>query len=277
MAEAQKRPNGRQFVSVDSSKCIGCGFCEYICALEKEGFPDPLRSRIRVVRLNPLINVATTCRFCEKASCVTACPRGALKQSEKAGIILVDEAKCDKCAWCVQACQYGGIFLHPVQKVVSCDLCKGEPKCIEFCPEEALELVTDDMASQKMWSSAIQNLPPKIDALTKMIKKRDWTELFSEADKKSLRLEEKLEALNARGEEVKRAQNRPKTKPARDINSLLQELKESGTVVVYSCPHCRGKLKVSGDISVKSLKYCKYCGREIETRDLTEILKTALS
>jgi len=277
VAEAKEEPSGRQFVSIDFNKCIGCGFCEYICALEKEGFPDPLRSRIRVVRLNPWINVATICRFCEKAPCVTACPRNALKQSEKGGIISVDEAKCDKCAWCVPACQYGGIVLHPVQKVVSCDLCGGEPKCIDFCPEQALELVTNDKASQKMWSSAIENLPLKIDALSNMIKKRDWAELFSEAEKRNLRLEEKLEALKARGEEVKRAQNRPKAKSARDLNGLLQELKESGTIVVYSCPHCRGRLKASGDSNIKSLKYCEYCGREIEAKDLTEILKTALS
>jgi Fe-S-cluster-containing hydrogenase component 2 len=277
VAEAKAGPGGRQFVSIDFSKCIGCGFCEYICAIEKEGFPDPLRSRIRVVRLNPWINVATICRFCDKAPCVTACPRDALKQSDKGGIISVDEAKCDRCAWCIPACQYGGIVLHPTQKVVSCDLCGGEPKCVEFCPEEALELVKDDAASQKMWSSAIENLPPRIDALANMIKKRDWTQLFSEAEKRSMRLEEKLEALKARGEEVKQAKNRPKPKTERDLNSFLQELKESGTVVVYSCPHCRGKLKLSGDSSLKTLKYCKYCGREIETKDLAEIIKTALS
>ncbi len=88
----------RRFVLVDPSKCIGCSLCEFVCALEKEGDPNPLKSRIRVIHLNPMFNLAVTCRFCENAPCVRACPRDALKQSEKGGILLVDEDKCDGCA-----------------------------------------------------------------------------------------------------------------------------------------------------------------------------------
>ncbi|HDO42144.1 MAG TPA: 4Fe-4S dicluster domain-containing protein, partial [Candidatus Bathyarchaeota archaeon] len=34
----------RRFVSVNPSKCIGCSLCEFVCALEKEGDPNPLKS-----------------------------------------------------------------------------------------------------------------------------------------------------------------------------------------------------------------------------------------
>jgi len=193
----------RQFVSVDPDKCNGCSLCEYVCAIEKEGFPDLSRSRIRVIRLNPWINVAMTCIFCEDALCVRACPRGALEQSER-GIPIVDEDKCNACCWCLQACPHGGIVLHPEKRVVTCDLCNGEPKCVEFCPEEALELVSDDKASEKMWISAITRLPSKIETLTNLIKKRDWTELFVEAEERAKRLEEKLEALSRRELEIQR-------------------------------------------------------------------------
>jgi Fe-S-cluster-containing hydrogenase component 2 len=201
----------RQFISIDSEKCIGCGLCEYVCALEKEGFPDLSKSRIRVVRLNPWVNFAMACRFCEEAPCVKACSRGALKQSEKGGIIIVDEAKCDACCWCLQACPYGGIVLHPQQKVVACDLCEGKPKCVEFCPEKALELKSDDSDSRRMLVASIEKLPSKIDRLNSIIRRRDWTEMFEEAEEKATRLEEKLEEIGKRQIEIKR-ENRSKAK-----------------------------------------------------------------
>jgi Fe-S-cluster-containing hydrogenase component 2 len=37
--------------------------------------------------------------------------------------------------------------------VMMCDLCGGKPKCIDFCPEEALELVTEETAVS--WLSVI--------------------------------------------------------------------------------------------------------------------------
>lgn len=188
----------RPFVSADPSKCVGCNVCEYVCALEKEGSFNPLRSRIRVVCLHPLVNVAVACRFCEDAPCVHACPRNALKQSEESGIILIDEEKCDACGWCIQACEYGAITLNPEKRVVmACDLCGGEPKCIDFCPEGALELVTEDAAA-KTWVSSIEKLFLEAKKLTELIKSRTWADIFAEADKKLERLEEKLEALSER-------------------------------------------------------------------------------
>jgi len=193
----------RLFVSGDPSKCVGCSICEYACALEKEGSFNPVRSRIRVVRLHQLVNVAVACRFCEDAPCVYACPRSALKQSEENGVILIDEEKCDACGWCIEACDYGAITLNPEKRVVmACDLCGGEPKCIDFCPEEALELVTEDTAAQKTWVSSIDKLYLEAKKLTELIKSRTWADIFSEADERTKRLEEKLEALRKRELEI---------------------------------------------------------------------------
>ena len=49
-------PIKRKFVSADPDKCVGCGVCEYACSSEKEKVYNPIKSRIRVVRLNPLDN-----------------------------------------------------------------------------------------------------------------------------------------------------------------------------------------------------------------------------
>ena len=188
----------RKFVSVDPSKCTGCGICEYACTLEKgENTWNPIRSRIRVVRMTPLFNFALACRFCEDAQCVKACPEKALAQSEKTGILMIKEKKCKGCDWCIQACPHGGITLHPDTGIaIACDLCDGEPKCVEFCPEEALELVPTDEAAEKRFNEALEKLPTETERLTNTVKKKDWKPLLAEAEKRSLKVSEKLEALN---------------------------------------------------------------------------------
>jgi len=148
-----------KFVSGDPTKCVGCCVCEYVCSMEHEKTYNPTKSRIRVIRLNPLINVAIACRLCEDPQCVTACPREALLQSEVNGVIMVDEEICNGCAWCVEACDFGGIQLHPESRVTFlCDLCDGEPKCVEWCPEEALDFTTNDVLAQKARISATKRL-----------------------------------------------------------------------------------------------------------------------
>jgi len=188
--------SSRRFVSADPNKCSGCGLCEYVCSLEKNGFPNPAFSRIRVIRLSPLLNAAMTCRFCNDPPCVTACSREALRQSEKGNLIIVDEEKCNGCGWCIQACPYGGLIMDREKNVVAvCDLCEGEPKCVDFCPEEALELASDDEAVDKAWASAIENLPKELERLSNLIRKRELSEIFVSAEERVKKLESKLEEL----------------------------------------------------------------------------------
>jgi carbon-monoxide dehydrogenase iron sulfur subunit len=188
----------RKFVSVDPGKCIGCGICEYACTVEKgEGVWNPLRSRIRVVRMAPVFNFALTCRGCDDAKCVKACPERALSQSESTGLLIIDQTKCKGCDWCVQACDHGGITIHSdTGKAIACDLCGGEPKCVESCPEEALEIVESDEAAEKCFNDAFANLPIQTEKLTVAVKNKDWKPLLAIAEKRSEKITEKLQALN---------------------------------------------------------------------------------
>jgi carbon-monoxide dehydrogenase iron sulfur subunit len=188
----------RKFVSVDPGKCIGCGICEYACTVEKgEGIWNPLRSRIRVVRMAPVFNFALTCRGCQNARCVKACPERALSQSASTGLLIIDEDKCKGCDWCVQACEHGGITIHSdTGKAIACDLCEGEPKCVESCPEEALEIVESDEAAEKRFNDALANLYAQTEKLTATIKNKDWKPLLATAEKRSEKITEKLQALN---------------------------------------------------------------------------------
>jgi Fe-S-cluster-containing hydrogenase component 2 len=161
ISEASKAEE-REFVIADFDKCSGCGVCELICALHKEDKFDPKLSRIKVLRLYQLINTPVACRFCEDAPCVASCPRDALKQSEETGVILVDDDKCDLCSWCIEACPYGAITVLQKEKTVRiCDLCEGQPQCIEWCPEEALDLSTQQEFDEKIRKATVKKLLPE--------------------------------------------------------------------------------------------------------------------
>ena len=150
-----------KFVSVDLKKCTGCRVCEYICSVEKNKAFNPTLSRIRVVRIYPHTNAALNCRMCEDAPCVTACPRKALTQTEETGVIAVNDQLCNGCGWCVKVCDFGAILMDSKPTVHMCDLC-GEreegPACVEWCPEEALELTTNNVLAQKSRIDSVQKL-----------------------------------------------------------------------------------------------------------------------
>ena len=150
-----------EFVGIDIDKCVGCRVCEYACSMEKNKSFNPTRSRIRVVRLYPHTNAAMNCRMCGDAPCVPACPRKALTQSGDNGVIIVNDQLCNGCGWCVRACNFGAIVLDPQKSVRICDLCSGRPEgptCIEWCPEKALELTTNDILAQKARIEAVKKL-----------------------------------------------------------------------------------------------------------------------
>ena len=149
-----------KFIVADPEKCTGCGVCELACSASKDKQFNSRMSRIRVVRIEPMINIAIACRLCEDPACVRCCPRNALRQAEETGMVVVDETRCDGCGWCVNACKFGAIIVHPYKKnAVVCDLCEGEePLCVKFCLEQALELTTLDAVSEKARRSVIREL-----------------------------------------------------------------------------------------------------------------------
>ena len=156
------RHQDRKFVTADPEKCIGCTVCEYACSMTNEKTFNPTKSRIRALRMGPLNNLAVTCRHCEDPACISACPRDALSQEEDTGIIIVDEQACNGCAWCISACQFGAMMMHPEKKVVfTCNSCKDQPdgpQCVKWCPEEALTTVTSDVLAQKSRIGAVRKL-----------------------------------------------------------------------------------------------------------------------
>ena len=162
MVVSEQVTDEKKFVGADFEKCTGCRVCELVCALENEKVFDPKLSRIKVLRLHQLVNMPVSCKLCKDAPCVRSCSRDALTRSEETGTIMVDDAKCDLCGWCLESCKHGAIFLSQQKKTVMiCNLCEGKTQCVEWCPEAALSLMTQKEFDQKARKATVNKLIPE--------------------------------------------------------------------------------------------------------------------
>jgi len=154
----------RKYITCDPELCTGCGICEMICSSEKEGMFYPELSRIHLALVDATTAMSIACRFCEDTPCIAACPREALSMDEENNVIRVDKIRCTGCGWCIEACDFGAIVPdHSVKSVVLCDLCEGrsQPKCVEFCPKQALKVVTLETEAQSSRDKAARQLTGK--------------------------------------------------------------------------------------------------------------------
>lgn len=136
------------FVTVDATKCMGCHSCEAVCSLyhfKKSGIE---LSNIRIVKdwYKPKSSIdvefgVLTCRQCHKPKCVLACKESALYIDPETGARVVDKEKCVGCGMCIEACIFSParIYMNEEEGVAfKCDLCGGDPQCVEICPAGAL-------------------------------------------------------------------------------------------------------------------------------------------
>jgi Fe-S-cluster-containing dehydrogenase component len=161
-----------QFIIIDPDLCTGCETCESVCSFVHDGEFNPINTRIHRVRIEPVFNIALACQKCEDAPCIRSCPEKALTKNEETGSIIVDNDKCNGCAYCIRACDFGVINLHiDSQKALICDLCDGmkedfidpevgrtEPQCIAVCPKEAISLKNVEQIGEETRLDAIRRL-----------------------------------------------------------------------------------------------------------------------
>lgn len=100
-----------------------------------------------------------TCHHCATPMCLAACTRGAIRQTPD-GVVLVDEAACDGCAACVDACPWHVPVVAEGGPMVKCTLCDGKaahgetPECVKACRQGALKLKRADEAASEGFKRA---------------------------------------------------------------------------------------------------------------------------
>jgi len=145
-------------VYVDYRKCLACKACETACAVRHHpsgslaGALGDHRTEINV-RVLGIEHEAfpLSCRHCDPADCLTACPSGALRRDPETGAVVIDPALCKACAMCASVCTFDAISFKETHRAgygrdvaYKCDLCRertrnGEsPACVAACHSGAL-------------------------------------------------------------------------------------------------------------------------------------------
>ena len=144
--------------------CAGCRMCEITCTLAHEGHVQPTLARNIVhkdIQAGDVTHVLY-CQQCDDPKCLKACPTGALHVDPDTGARVIDQDVCVGCQSCLSACIFAAagqgesrIKYNPeTGTCFKCDLCGGDPKCVQYCPLGA---------SQSSWIEYRDIIRPGID------------------------------------------------------------------------------------------------------------------
>ena len=156
----------------DATKCVGCKTFMVACKnangedgnqevekakFDKDGVwdtPVDLSGNTRtIIKLHKESDgkysyVKHSCMHCQKASCVSVCPVGALTKDAETGIVDYDKSICIGCRYCQVACPFNipkFQWDRAMPQIIKCNFCKrtnllekGVPACVEVCPTQAI-------------------------------------------------------------------------------------------------------------------------------------------
>ncbi len=121
---------------VDLDKCTGCRRCETTCAFYHTGRVNNHLARTKVIHLYESgVDGPVVCQQCKERYCLK-CPENALALGSH-GQVIASPTVCTLCGACEINCPIGAIELFN-GIVYVCDLCGGDPKCVEACTENAI-------------------------------------------------------------------------------------------------------------------------------------------
>ncbi|MEW8424229.1 MAG: 4Fe-4S dicluster domain-containing protein [Candidatus Thiodiazotropha sp.] len=134
-------------------RCVACKSCEIACSIEHSASKNLFgaayeenksRSRMNVQNVG-VYSYPLNCNHCENASCMNACPTGAMTRDAETNSVYVEADTCIGCWMCVMACPFGAVSAdHATKTALKCDRCPGRveeglnPACVDACPTQAL-------------------------------------------------------------------------------------------------------------------------------------------
>ena len=133
-------------VFVELDRCIACLSCEHVCRFEHSRLRKGGAANIFVkVDMDRRRIYTGTCLQCKPAWCMQVCPVEALSHDPVTSAVIVDKQQCIGCGMCVVACPFGYMQLDvTMRRAAKCDLCGGNPKCVQVCMAGALHFDTID-------------------------------------------------------------------------------------------------------------------------------------
>ena len=164
--------NDNKAMLYDATRCVGCKACMTTCkrvnhdsgglSYEQAAFdPDGLwdapqdlsgdtRTLIKLYKESPTrwSYVKHSCMHCQKPSCVSVCPVGAMTRDPQSGIVAYDKNVCIGCRYCQIGCAFNiprFQWNKALPQIVKCDMCKstelprtGTTGCAGVCPVDAI-------------------------------------------------------------------------------------------------------------------------------------------
>lgn len=121
-------------LKVRKEECRGCQYCELICNYYHTGEFGKMFSCIRVEEDGFDFKIFS-CNLCGR--CIKECPENALYFSEN-GYLQIYKDKCNMCGICINVCPQKILKLG--KELIFCDMCKGMPLCVKWCPAGAIYL-----------------------------------------------------------------------------------------------------------------------------------------
>lgn len=131
--------------------CTGCRYCVYACTEHHYQEYCLNKSNIQVFSLHArggVVDIPILCMKCDNSPCMDVCPDkvAAISIDEVTGARIIDHEKCTLCGLCIDACADRGVgclrMSNEEDRIVGmCDMCGGNPKCVEICPENLFNIV----------------------------------------------------------------------------------------------------------------------------------------
>lgn len=148
--EEKREGKMAKVLMIHPDKCTGCRSCELACSFQHGGAFQPTTSRVHVYTWEREgMSVPMMCQQCDPAACVSVCPTGAMHQNKAAGVVEWDGARCISCKMCTMACPFGNAaYEAATNSILKCDLCNGDPQCATACTAQAIQYITDSMATR---------------------------------------------------------------------------------------------------------------------------------
>ncbi len=141
----------RHTVELLPGRCIACGACVVACRDQNSTGLPLRRIEIREEGRGRQVRFAyrsVSCRHCEDAPCLAACPADCISRDPSTGFVLLDPGRCIGCGRCAEVCPAGAPIPDDDGIMHKCDGCVDRvrqgllPACVKVCPFDALRLAS---------------------------------------------------------------------------------------------------------------------------------------